>query len=76
MLVRAPNKCLVPTRGSPRAAQANCRPIVFAAEVLRVASELYKTNGEDSYEKQWVDHPVPIRQLHCSENWWSGCNED
>ena len=40
-----------------------CRPIVFAAEVLRVASELLEKHGEDGYLEQWVEHPFPMRQL-------------
>lgn len=40
-----------------------CRPVVFAAEVLRVASSLLEEYGEDGYLAQWVEHPFPVRQL-------------
>jgi hypothetical protein len=40
-----------------------CRPVVFAAEVLRVASKLLDEHGEASYLEHWVEHPFPVRQL-------------
>jgi hypothetical protein len=54
---------------------ASCRPIVFAAEVLRMASELLEECGEDGYMAQWVEHRFPIRELSLLREFVESRNE-